>query len=142
MKRPSIFRGLTLLVIAGVLAACVLLALQSGRPTVRADAASPFSTAGYLGITFLEVSLRTAANLRLPGTQGALITAVAPGSPAERTGLQPGDVILSMDGQPVGDTCPLLQTLLSRRAGDQITVAIQRGEQLLTLPVVLSQRTR
>lgn len=141
MKRILSFRGLPWLALVGVLAASLLLALQSGRSTVRADAASPFSTAGYLGITYLDVSVNTSAYLRLPGTPGALITAVAPGSPAEQTGLLPGDVIVSMDGQQVGDSCPLLQTLLSRRAGDQITVAIQRGEQYLTLPVVLGQRT-
>lgn len=124
----------------GVVATSLLLTLQSGKTTVRSASASTVSSAGYLGITFMDVSLRSAAYFNLPATQGALITAVAPGSPAERTGLQPGDVIVSMDGLIVGDTCPLLQSLLYRRAGEEVVVVIQRGGQYLTLPVVLSQR--
>jgi S1-C subfamily serine protease len=140
MKRFLSFGSLMLLVLVGVLAGGLLVVLQSGNTTVRAGPPSPVPSAGYLGITYMDVSMHMAAYLNLPGAQGALITAVAPGSPAEQVGLRPGDVIVSMDNQPVGENCPLLQTLLARRAGDQITVAIQRGEQYLTLPVVLSQR--
>jgi serine protease DegQ len=141
MKRLPIFRGLTLVTLPALLAAGLLLALGPGRPAIQVIQPSPFTAAGYLGITYLDISRPTGTDPALPGTRGALITAVAQGSPAEQVGLLPGDLIVSMDDQPVGETCPLLQSLLARRAGDQVTVVIQRGDQSLTLPVVLSQRT-
>jgi S1-C subfamily serine protease len=142
MKRFPLFRSLTLLMLPALLAAGILMALGSGRPAIQVSEPSPFTSAGYLGITYLDLSRPLATDPKLVGTRGALITAVAPGSPAEQFGFLPGDLIVSLDDQPVGETCPLLQSLLARRAGDQVTVVIQRGDQNMTLPVVLSQRVR
>jgi serine protease DegQ len=142
MKRFPLFRSLILLMLLALLAPGLLLALGSGRPAIQVSEPSPFISAGYLGITYLDLSGPIATDPKLAGTRGALITAVAPGSPAEQVGLLPGDLIVSMDDQPVGETCPLLQSLLARRAGDQVTVVVQRGDQNMTLPVVLSQRVR
>jgi serine protease Do len=142
MKRFQAFRILLLSMVLAVVAAGLLMALGSGRPAIQVSEPSPFTSAGYLGITYLDLSTPIATDPKLAGTRGALITAVAPGSPAEQSGFLPGDFIVSLDDQPVGETCPLLQSLLARRAGDQVTVVIQRGDQNMTLPVVLSQRVR
>lgn len=130
-----------LLVLVVALAGGLLAVLQPVRPAVQAGAETPATSPGYLGITYMNVSIHMAAYLSMPGAQGALITAVAPGSPADQAGLRPGDLIVSMDDQLVWESCPLLQSLLARRVGELITVTIRRGDQYLTLPVVLSQRT-
>lgn len=71
------------------------------------------------------------------GTGGAVIRDVQPGSPAERAGLgglrmersgraRLGDVIVSIDGQPVRDPNDLLKAIDSRNVGDTIVVGVER----------------
>lgn len=62
--------------------------------------------AGHAPRSFLGVDAQTpkaalAATLHLPSARGALIAMVAPGSPAEQAGLEPGDVVVSWDGVPI-----------------------------------------
>ena len=54
-----------------------------------------------LGIGVQEVDQTLAESFRLDKARGALITSVAPASPADRVGLHPGDVVLAADGEPV-----------------------------------------
>ena len=63
------------------------------------------------------------------------ISEVSPGSPAERAGLQSGDVILRVDGlSPVSDSS--LQEMIAARAGQEVELAISRAGQDLSLTVV------
>ena len=54
-----------------------------------------------LGISAEEAESQVATSLGVPDGQGIVIRKVAPGSPAEKAGLQPDDMIVSVDGQPV-----------------------------------------
>ncbi len=56
---------------------------------------------GVLGVEAQDVTPQIARALALGETRGAVITRVRPGSPAEAAGLQPGDVIISLDGHAV-----------------------------------------
>jgi len=58
---------------------------------------------GYVGINTQEVSGPIAAALGLTGTEGALVSQVSPGGPAERAGFRPGDVVLELDSEKVPD---------------------------------------
>lgn len=69
---------------------------------------------------------------------GVRVVAVRPGTPAEKAGLRPGDVIVSFDGQPVRDSAHLRQVLAAHAPGDSVTVSVRRGEQQLDLQVDLS----
>ena len=59
------------------------------------------ATHAQLGITIEEVSQPLAQSFGLKEPQGALVVSVTPGSAAARAGLQPGDVILRANGQPI-----------------------------------------
>ena len=52
---------------------------------------------------------------------------LVPGGPAERAGLQPGDVIVAIDGTPVADSSELIVAIRSRRPGDTVTLTVRRG---------------
>jgi serine protease Do len=56
---------------------------------------------GWLGVAIQDINRALAESLQLDRPRGALINAVEPDSPADRGGLQPGDVIVSFDGQPI-----------------------------------------
>jgi serine protease Do len=63
---------------------------------------------GWLGVGIQDIDKKLAEALDLPGPQGALVTAVVPGSPAEEGDIAPGDVIVSFDAQSIldGDDLP------------------------------------
>jgi serine protease Do len=63
----------------------------------------------------------------LPVAQGVLVTNVAPGSPAERAGLQRGDVILSVRGRTVADPQALYRALTGIKPGESVPLHVHRG---------------
>jgi putative serine protease PepD len=70
---------------------------------------------------FFGISVDTAAS----GT-GLYIVAVAPGGPSADAGLQAGDVVTKLDGQPASSAEQLLELSLTRKPGDTVTITYER----------------
>lgn len=85
---------------------------------------------GLLGIT-----AKTRDNYEVPPTIGT----VAPESAAAKAGIQSGDIILEIDGQPVANQTQLLQTLGPKYEGDTISLKIRRGKEEIALKNVTLQ---
>ena len=83
----------------------------------------------------LGVSVDTAAD-----GSGLLVVAVAPGGPAAQAGLQVGDVITKLDGQPAHSSEQLLALTLTHRPGDTISVTYQRQGTSHTTQLTLGSR--
>ncbi len=66
---------------------------------------------------------------------GAEITRVVPEGPAERAGLRRGDVITAVGGEPVGGSNDLRGIVLATAIQTDLTLSLERGDELLTLPV-------
>jgi S1-C subfamily serine protease len=92
---------------------------------------------GYLGVEAQTAALhRALVRFHELGTAtGALVLGVAPGSPAERAGLRPGDVIVSFGGQRVDGIDVLYRVLAEAPAGEAQTLGIVRGTERLQLRV-------
>ena len=99
-------------------------------------------TRGWVGIEVQELTPELAASFNLPDSQGALIAGILRGSPADRAGLRPGDVLLSIAGQAVSDSQGMLSLIAAQTPGARIAVRIRRQQQLLTLPVIIGARPR
>lgn len=82
----------------------------------------------YLGIMFIYVS------------GGADVEEVFPGSPAERAGLQEGDLIRAVNGRPLTNNWALPEVMAVHEPGDVITLTVERGEETLMLEVELGER--
>src|SRR5712691_7537985 len=67
---------------------------------------------------------------------GVLVTGVEPGSPAERAGLQSGDVLVGLGGRPVTGVDDLHRILLPDRIGAPTVVVVLRGADKLEIPIV------
>lgn len=74
------------------------------------------------------------------GVQGVPVQSIVPNSPAAAAGLRVGDLILSVDGEPVSEGGDLQQVLVKREAGDKVDLGIQRGEGKLEMNVELVKR--
>jgi putative serine protease PepD len=71
---------------------------------------------------------------------GVRLTAVTAGGPADRAGLQTGDVVTKIDGRPVAAADELIVAVRSHRPGDQVTITVRRGGQTRDFRVTLGSR--
>ncbi len=67
---------------------------------------------------------------------GVLVVGLDPGGPAERAGLEEGDLILGLDGHPVGGIDDLHRLLTEERVGIKVPMRILRRPEILTLPIL------
>lgn len=77
----------------------------------------------------------SASDVQDYGPLGAEVVEVVPGSPAEAAGLQVGDRVTSVDGQPVSSTESLVALVRAGRVGEEMELTILRGGQEMTVPV-------
>jgi 2-alkenal reductase len=94
----------------------------------------------YIGISYLPIDDQVAAYYNLSVTSGVLVQQVEVGSPADKAGLQQGDIITKLDGQTVGTDNPLASVLMTRKVGDTISVTYIRNGQTNTVKVTLVER--
>jgi serine protease Do len=94
---------------------------------------------GYLGVKLEELTPQLAKKLALKDVRGALVTQVVVGSPAERAGLEPGDVIVQWHGQAI-DSKTMLQYLIARTdVGTTVECVIVRDGQQQTKTVEVAE---
>ncbi|MHC5540849.1 CPBP family glutamic-type intramembrane protease [Singulisphaera rosea] len=72
--------------------------------------------------------------------EGHLVQEIVPDGPAAKAGLRAGDIITTLDGNPVSDTGSLLQFLLIHKAGDRVSVDYLRAGVKEQLEVILENR--
>jgi Do/DeqQ family serine protease len=94
---------------------------------------------GSLGITIRPVTSDIAASMGLQDVRGALVDSVGNGSPAERAGLKPGDVITAFNGAPVTDTNSLRNAVAGSQPGTEVTLTIRRERQQQELRATLGE---
>lgn len=82
-----------------------------------------------------EVNADGQSGLRLRADEGVVIFGVARNSPAARSGLQPGDVIVSMNGQSITEAAQVQRVVESTKVGDAIAVTLNRAGQTVDLSV-------
>ena len=83
-------------------------------------------TRAQLGVTVQAVTPDIASNLGLDEATGAVVSSVTPGSPADRAGLKRGDVIKSLNGQPVRDMNTLRNRIAESGPGSTAELVIVR----------------
>jgi len=96
-------------------------------------------TRGYLGIIIQEVTPDLAKAFGLPNTNGALVGDVEKDGPAAKSGLQKGDIIISLDGKPVEDYQTLRLQIASTPPGQTVQLGIERGQAKQTVSVTLAE---
>jgi S1-C subfamily serine protease len=95
---------------------------------------------GYLGILSQPVRLPDGERLGLSQGGGLLVVGVEEGSPAGRGGLIVGDILATLDGQPIEDTDDLLVLLAGDRVGRTVSVKLVRGGELTEVEITVGER--
>ena len=87
----------------------------------------------WLGARTSAVDSALASTLGLDRARGAIVSDVYPGGPADKAGLKPRDVVLSIDGTPINDDSGLRFKLATLKLGSRANVEIMRGGRTQTL---------
>lgn len=72
-------------------------------------------------------------------SQGVLITAIAPNSPAEKAGLQPNDIVMKFNQQPIHSPAQLMQLVSDSKPNTHVMLQVQRLKETLNLEVTLGE---
>ena len=95
---------------------------------------------GSIGVIPETITPTLGAALGLDRDAGVILSDVAPDSAADTAGLEPGDVVLSVDGKPMREARDLALAVFQRAPGDQMTMEIQRGKERMSKTVAVLER--
>lgn len=94
---------------------------------------------GRLGVLIQEVTSDLADSFGLKTPQGALVSEVEPGSPADKAGLQPSDIIIKFNGREVRSSIDLPRMVGATKPGTKSTVTVWRKGVTKELDVVVGE---
>ena len=95
---------------------------------------------GWLGVEGIEITAKAAMETGNPNIKGALIVGVFVNSPADRAGIQPGDILTAVDQMPVNGVRDLLEMITLHQPGDEIQINVMRGTKPLRFTLIATER--
>jgi len=96
-------------------------------------------TRGRIGVVIQPLSKELVDGFGLPRTQGALVNSVEKGGPADKAGVEAGDVILRFDGKTVASSEDLPRIVGATRPGSKVTMQIWRNKGTRDVQVVVAE---
>jgi Do/DeqQ family serine protease len=93
---------------------------------------------GWLGVNVQELTAPLAKSMSLKVTKGALVADVTKGGPAEKAGIQRGDVITSLDGSGVESANDFRNRIAASRAGKRVEIGLWRKGERITAQAVVA----
>jgi len=96
-------------------------------------------TRGWLGIGIQEITRELADSFGMKNTNGALVAGVEKGSPAEKGGLEAGDVIVKFDNKPIVVSSDLPRIVAATRPNKEVPVDVLRKGTMRTLNVSIGE---
>jgi S1-C subfamily serine protease len=97
---------------------------------------------GYLGVVVGTLTSDDAKRLDVPVSDGAVISRVDSGGPADKAGLEAHDVIVALDGKKVTTNSDVVGKVAGLQAGDSVTVEYYRGADKHSASVKLAERPK
>jgi Do/DeqQ family serine protease len=99
-------------------------------------------TRGWIGVEVQDMTPELAESFGVAPGQGALIAGVMRGSPADRAGVRPGDVLLSIGNQPVKNAQVMLDLIAALTPGATTRFGLSREGRALEVSVVIGKRPK
>jgi Do/DeqQ family serine protease len=117
LSRTGTSTGVGFAIPAAIVRQVLDTALRGGRTVVRP----------WLGVRAQAVTPDIASSLGLSAPAGVIVSEVYPGSAADRAGIKPRDIILSVNGEAVNDDAALNYRIGSHNPGDEMTLQVRSG---------------
>ncbi|WP_394893164.1 Do family serine endopeptidase [Mesorhizobium sp. AaZ16] len=95
---------------------------------------------GFIGVRLQEITPAIAEAFGIPGSKGALVASVEPGGPAEKAGIQAGDVITRFNGKDIQNAHDLTLAVTSQKPGTKTTLTMNRGGGAQEVALTVGQR--
>ena len=95
---------------------------------------------GWLGVTIQTVTKDIASSLGLENSDGVIVASVSEDSPASKAGLEPGDIIRSVDGETVKTAHDLSQIIAEKAPKDDVELNIWSNGKTVTTQVTLNSQ--
>jgi len=97
-------------------------------------------TRGWIGVGVQDVTPELAQSFNLAASRGVLITQVERGSPADKGGIRPGDILLTVNNRPVTDTTTMLNLIAALAPGQQAAIKLSRNQAEAEVTVTIGRR--
>jgi Do/DeqQ family serine protease len=94
---------------------------------------------GLLGVSIYSLTPDMAKSLNITSTQGVLVSQVNEGSAADKAGIKPGDVIVSINGQTIKSNSELRNAIGLSRVGDKLEVSLIRDRKPLQVTAIITE---
>lgn len=95
---------------------------------------------GYLGVSIQDVTAELAQHFDLKERKGALVADVVPDSPADKAGVQSGDIVVKFNGKPVNDARHLRLTVATVPPGEKVSAELLRDGKTQKVEVEIKAR--
>ncbi len=95
---------------------------------------------GWLGVAVQDLTPELARALGIEGRTGAVVADVTEGTPAQRAGLKPDDVIVELDGRPLSNAHALTRGVAFLQPGQDVALTVLRGQEQERIKVRLGER--
>ena len=95
---------------------------------------------GWIGVETQDITPELAQSFNLQRTSGAIIAGVVRNGPADKAGIVPGDILLAVDGKPVGDTTEMLNLIAQLPPGEKAKMTVLRKNREAALDVMVGKR--
>ncbi|WP_426207649.1 Do family serine endopeptidase [Massilia sp. TWP1-3-3] len=97
---------------------------------------------GWIGIETQDITPELAESFSLARDKGAIIAGVVRNGPADRAGMKPGDILLTVAGKPVASTSETLKLIAQLIPGQKATMTLMRKNRETAVEVSIAKRPR
>ncbi|HTD02935.1 Do family serine endopeptidase [Undibacterium sp.] len=99
-------------------------------------------TRGWIGVEPQDITPELADSFGIPQKSGAIIAGVIRGGPADKAGIKPGDILVSIDGQEVADTTAMLNLIAQLQPNQKAKITVLRNGKETALNVLIGKRQK
>ena len=98
------------------------------------------ATHAYMGVGTRTVTPDLQQQFGLSRSSGVLVAEVTPGGPADKAGIQQGDIIIEIDGEEMVEASDVLIAVRDKKPGDTVEVTVDRNGTTQVISVTLEER--